>query len=803
MNRLGLFFLLLLVPIVSRSQTLTILDAESGTPLSLVTVFSERPWISSSTNPQGKTELSKFKLAKEIHIQLIGYTPIKTTFEKLLEQKFLVLLTPNTLSLDEVVVSASRWEQSSAEVASLIKTISSKEVLFQNPQTAADLLSISGAVFVQKSQQGGGSPMIRGFATNRLIYSVDGERMNTAIFRAGNIQNVINLDPMSIEQTEILFGPASVLYGSDAIGGVMSFRTITPQTSLDDQTLVQGKASGRYSSANQEKMAHFQVLAGEKKWAFATSFTSWDFGDLKQGSNGPDDYLKSEYIQRINGIDQVISQNNALLQIPTAYSQINFLQKVKFKPVIYWDFDYALHYSETSPYGRYDRHNRYRNGKPRYAEWNYGPQGWLMHQFSLTHTHETLFYDQFTARLAYQLFEESRIDRSLNSTERNTQKENVDAYSINLDFTRQINSNNRIFYGLESIWNKVHSIGVLEDIITNEKTDAASRYPESDWYSNALYINHEYDFSSNFIIQSGVRFNQFKLDADFTSNLPYYPLPFTKTNLARNSIIGSLGSVWKPSKTFSIRVGLGTAFRAPNVDDIGKFFDSEPGSVVVPNSNLSAEYAWNADIGLTKLIQNKIKLELAAYYTYLDNALVRRDFSLNGQDSILYFGEMSQVQAIQNAAFAKIYGVQTGITVAFTNWLSFSTDLNYQHGEEQLDDGTTSPSRHAAPFFGMGKLTYRKKDVQIQFNIQFQGERKHDDLAEEEKAKTEIYAKDSDGNTYSPGWYTLNLKVSQKLNAHFSISAGIENMTDQRYRPYSSGLSAPGRNFIISVNTTL
>ncbi len=136
--------------------------------------------------------------------------------------------TPDTLDLREVVISAARWKQTAEHIPAQVAVVLPRQIAQFQPQTAADLLGISGKVFIQKSQQGGGSPMIRGFATNRLIYSVDGVRMNTAIFRAGNIQNVINLDPFALERTEVVFGPASVMYGSDAIGGVMSFTTLQP-----------------------------------------------------------------------------------------------------------------------------------------------------------------------------------------------------------------------------------------------------------------------------------------------------------------------------------------------------------------------------------------------------------------------------------------------------------------------------------------------------------------------------------------------------------------------------------------------
>ena len=135
------------------------------------------------------------------------------------------------VNLEEVVVAVSRWHQNIYSEPVKVTRLGFDEMNSYNPQTSADLLNLSGEVFVQKSQYGGGSPMIRGFATNRLLYSVDGVRMNTAIFRSGNIQNVISLDPFAISSTEVLFGPGAVSYGSDAIGGVMVFSTLSPQLS--------------------------------------------------------------------------------------------------------------------------------------------------------------------------------------------------------------------------------------------------------------------------------------------------------------------------------------------------------------------------------------------------------------------------------------------------------------------------------------------------------------------------------------------------------------------------------------------
>ena len=119
--------------------------------------------------------------------------------------------------------------------------------------------------------------MIRGFATNRLLISVDGVRMNSAIFRSGNIQNVIALDPFAIDRTEVLFGPGSVMYGSDAIGAVMSFYTLMPDFTGDKKTNFQGNTIFRTSSANFEKTAHTDIAIGKKHWAFLTSLTFSDY----------------------------------------------------------------------------------------------------------------------------------------------------------------------------------------------------------------------------------------------------------------------------------------------------------------------------------------------------------------------------------------------------------------------------------------------------------------------------------------------------------------------------------------------
>jgi hemoglobin/transferrin/lactoferrin receptor protein len=797
MKKIFFGWLLLGLCYIGHSQTITIKDHETGQPIDLVSIASEVPKAFVITNAKGQADISAFKASEKIQIRMLGYKIELKSYADLEASGFSVLLISSGISIDEIVVSATRWNQGSKDIPARITTISAKDIALQNPQTAADLLSASGEVFIQKSQQGGGSPMIRGFSTNRLLYTIDGVRMNTAIFRSGNLQNVISLDPFATEKTEVFFGPGSVIYGSDAIGGVMSFQTITPQLTFTDKTLIAGKAVTRYSSANNEKSAHFDINIGWKKWASVTSFSVNDFGDLRMGSHGPDEYLRPFYVQRVDSVDVVVTNSDPRVQRPSGYSQINMMQKLRFSPNQKWDIQYAFHYSETSDYARYDRHIRYKNGLPRYGEWNYGPQKWMMNNLSVTHNGNNVVYDQLTIRFAQQYFEESRIDRDINKDIRHIRIEEVDAYSFNVDLNKSIGTKHKLFYGLEGVQNLVTSIGIDEDISTGISMPAQARYPQATWASYAAYLSYQLKLSGKFLVQAGARYNQYQLDAVFDTT--FYPFPFTTTKMNDGALTGSLGVVYRPTPKWAISANASTGFRSPNVDDAGKVFDSEPGAIVVPNPGLKAENAYNAELGIAKVFGEFLKIDVTGYYTILENALVRRDYSLNGEDSVIYNGTMSQVQAIQNAAVATVYGIQAGLDIKLRSGFGLSTDFNYQVGREELDDGSVSPSRHAPPWFGITRILYSVNKLNMQFYGVYSGEKKFKDLPQEEQGKTEIYAIDKNGDPWSPGWYTLNFKAMYQFTNNFSVSAGLENITDQRYRTYSSGIVAPGRNFILSI----
>ncbi|MBK9196377.1 MAG: TonB-dependent receptor [Flavobacteriales bacterium] len=778
--------------------TITVLDDGTGTPIEGVTVFSKRPAASVITDVKGHAPLDAMRGADTIWFKHVAHETMWASHATLSATP-MVRLTMLTRPLPEFTMSANRWEQEDARVPDHITVIKPRDIAFNNPGTAADVLQQSGEVFVQKSQQGGGSPMLRGFAANRALIVVDGVRMNNAIYRAGNLQNVISVDASSIERAEVVHGPGAMTYGSDAIGGVMDFHLLRPRFSNDSSLLFHGGAMARYATAASEQAGHLHLGLGGGKLAFVGSASFNRFGDLRAGTDGPSDYQRLWYSETINGVDSQVVNTDPELQEQSGYDNMAFMGKLAWKPVSSLEIGANVYYSTTSEVPRYDRLIELRNGAPRSAEWYYGPQEWMMASFRATHTAKKGPWSTARLILSWQDYAESRNDRNFGSTRLRTQAERVSGLYTNLDLEKELSARAQLLYGAEFVSNDVESTGERVDQETGELEVINSRYPNgSTWSTGSVYLGAMHDLTERFTVSAGARFSWSSLDCVFDTTL--FPYPATSTSLNNSALTGNLGFAYRPGTDWKLSLDFSTGFRAPNVDDIGKVFDSEPGAVIVPNPDLSAEYAYNAEAGIEKVIAQRVRAGVTGFYSVLDNAMVRRPYSVNGQDSIVYDGDLSAVTAIQNAAQAIVYGFVIAVEAKLGAGFGVDVRYNWQHGVEQDDANVDDvPLRHSPPPFGQAGISWQRKKVRLNLYTQFSDGFDFAELPPSEQAKTPIYAVDANGDPYAPSWYTINLKGSYQITKGLLASAGVENITDQLYRPYSSGISAPGRNFILAL----
>ncbi len=787
--------LLSLIALQLHANTLRVLNAKDLSPIPNVAVFNHDKTVSALTNENGEIDFSVFDASDVLTFQHPGYFKKTYPYASLAQLNYIVKLDERLVDLTEVVVSANKWEQNKSEIPNKIAVLEARDIKLHNPQTCADLLGGSNEVFIQKSQLGGGSPMIRGFSANSVLLVVDGIRMNNAIYRSGNLQNVITLDPNIMESAEVVFGPGSIIYGSDALGGVMDFHTKKVRLNAPDGKRYTTNIMSRISTANFEKTFHADVNYHGGKWGWLTSISFSDFDDLRQGKNGLDEFDHLYYVERKNDVDQVLENSNKNIQKGSAYRQVNFLQKFRFHFDENLDVNYSFYLTTSSDVPRYDRLIQMKDDLPKYAEWFYGPQYWMYHALNFKLKKGTSFYDAAQINLTYQDMEESRYSRKLNSEKMKTQIEKVDVFTLNVDFDKMWCEKTTLFYGFEGMYNYVKSEAYNKNIMTGAKEDVATRYPDggNDYYSFAMYASFKSNLHKKLTLTGGLRFSYVKFQSKFLDKT-FFDFPFDEIKLNNENLTASLGLVYRPSETSQLNLNLSSGFRAPNLDDVTKIFDSTPGNVIMPNDNLKPEKAYNIDLGFIKRFGDIVSLNAVAFYTYLDNAMVRRDFTFNGESQIMYDGVLSQVQAIVNAASANIWGASLKLDVALSAFLKLHTDHTFTKGE----DNEKNKLRHVPPFFGNLGLTYERNRIFADFYVQYNGEISYKNLAPSERDKDYMYAIDDEGNPYSPAWLTLNLKSSYLVNESLSFDVGIENILDKRYRPYSSGISAPGINLYVA-----
>ncbi len=776
----------------TKGQTITIKDEATNKPIADVFIYHENKSNVAYSDERGTADISTFPSGL-IFIQHPTYYEKSLAF---VGSDINVSMTEKIVRFSEVVISANKWEQEEENVSQKILSVSKKTVDFQNPQTAADMLIGTGQVFVQKSQLGGGSPKIRGFSANSVLLVVDGIRMNNAIFRSGNLQNVINIDPNALESSEVIFGPGSVIYGSDAMGGVMDFHTIDPKWASSQDQIFSGNLMTRYSSAANEKTGHVDLSLSRRKFTFFHSTTYSSFDDLRAGGNRLGGY-KGEFERRlfagrVNGSDQLIENDDINIQKFSGYDLFNTISKFKVRLGDKMDLGYASFFSTTTNIPRYDNLTETigTTDSLQAVEWFYGPQKWQMHNLKFNYYSSGKFFDQARVTLAYQRFDESRNDRRFGDDRLRTRKEKVDMYSLALDFDKEFEKSN-LYYGFDFFYNDVVSTASFRNLETNAITSAATRYPDggSNYYSTAIYASLVHELSDKLVLNSGARLNIINLSASTTDSTALSNNAET-ISIDNAAVNGSFGLAWNPTEMYKLSYNVSTGFRSPNIDDVGKVFEVG-NSITVPNPDLNPEYSISNEISIERKSERSI-IRLVAFYSRLFDAIVDGPFTINGSSQLNGLDVFAKV----NASKANIYGGSLVFQAEVSETFAIEKTLTITEGEDITNN---EPLRHTTPVFGKFALIYKKKKLRSTFFIDYNGNRKPKDIpASEFDRKPYLYTAEG-----TPGWYTLNLRSSYQINEFLNANVSVENILDRHYRPYTSGISAPGRNFIISVKAAI
>ncbi|MBL7852283.1 MAG: TonB-dependent receptor [Cyclobacteriaceae bacterium] len=709
-----------------------------------------------------------------------------------------------TSYLSEIVISANKIPEERRTIAQQIKIVTPTTIRTLNAQTSGDLLQNTGLVALQKSQQGGGSPIIRGFEASRVLLMIDGVRLNNLIYRAGHLQNVITVDNNMLDRAEVLFGPSSTVYGSDALGGVVHFFTRNPKLSPEKPSFG-GNAFFRYGTANQEKTSHIDFNLGGKKFASLTSFTYSYFDDLVMGkqvnpSLGEAFGLRPQYVVRSadNTTDLLVQNGDPYRQIQSGYKQWDLLQKFLYQPSDRVRHLVNFQYSSSTDVPRYDRLTDPGANGLRFAEWYYGPQTRFLSSYNLQMEKLGSFADRLSVTASYQFINESRHDRRFGNNNRNDRVEDVNVMALTLDFAKTIGKNN-LRYGFDSQFSTVKSTAVRTDITTGATQPQSTRYPDGNNSMNtaAIYATHTLELSDKWILNDGIRLGISSLSSTFV-NKSFYPFPYDNISQAPSYVTGNAGIIYTPTSwKFSLMASAG--FRVPNVDDLAKVFDSVPGdagttgTLIVPNPDLKPEKTLNADFSVTKFFGDKVRLEGTFFATDFYDAIVVLPSTFNGQSTVIYDSFPANVVSSQNAQHAYILGYSLALRADLSEKFIVSASFNNTKGRVRSTPYET-PLDHIPPAFGRVSVQFNHKQFRSELFSNFNAWK-----------PIEEYSNSGEDNAQyapargMPSWYTVNLRLGYELGHGFTVQAGVDNLLDLQYRTFASGINAAGRNLFATI----
>ncbi len=704
------------------------------------------------------------------------------------------------INLNTVIISGNKFAEKKRNIIQKVDIVSSKEMKQMNAQSTADVLTNTGQVFVQKSQQGGGSPVLRGFEASRIQLNIDGIRQNNAISRSGHMQNIISIDNNALDHIEVLNGPASTVHGSDALGGVILMKTKDPKLGQSSKLELTG-ANGllRYSTANQEKTGSIGITFGNNQFASLTQLTFSDFDDLVQGKNGVDSIMngwKKKYIvERINGKDSMIKNPNPFKQVGTGYAQFDVLQKFSLHQRNNIKHHVNLQLSNSSNISRYDRLSETAGGIAKNAVWYYGPQFRTLEAYTLDVVKMNGFFNDMTMSINHQYWQESRHNRSFGKTSLNhrTEKIHIGGYNIAL---RHKDDLNELTVGTDAQFNFLKSTAFKEDINTRLESTLDTRYPDGKNNMNlmGLFCQHILKLvEGKIVINDGIRLNYNTLKSTLKDTTIQFRLPYTTLEQKNTALTGNIGVAYMPEEEVRLTVNFSSGFRSPNIDDMAKIFESVSGQrLIVPNVNLKPEYTKNVDMGIQ---YNNGMIDLSAYgfYTHFTNAIVADRYTYNGSDSVLYDGVLTPVYANQNKATAFIYGGGVNLVYRPALHLSMFGSINYTYGRFN-NDTLLVPLDHVPPVNGRLGIKYENTNWYTELYCIYNSRKRLVDYNPNGEDNIQYSTP-----TGTPSWYTVNFRTGVKVAKYITIQAGVENILDKNYRHFASGMSASGRNFVLAV----
>jgi TonB-dependent heme/hemoglobin receptor len=657
--------------------------------------------------------------------------------------------------LETVQVTATRRAESTFDVPVATDVVDRETIRAAAPQTVMDALRGRAGAYVQQTTPGQGIVILRGLKGSELLHVVDGFRLNNAIFRNAPNQYIALVDSQSLARIEAVRGPMSALYGSDAMGGVLQMLTWEPRFEGSEW---QSRALLRsmYGSADDSTLSRAEGAFGHERLAVSGGATYQDVNERRVG--GGEELPYTQFTARAADA------------------------KVRAEIAQGHELTVSAQYSEQPRTPRYDELTPgYGQTQPNSAVYWFEPQRRDFVQLRWRGTGPTIAWDNAEAQVGQQRIEDGRRNRDFGS--RNEDREsNVDT-SRGLAFQagKAFGASHHLTYGLDVYDDDVASTRTRTDVATGTVSVRAPRFPDgSTMFLAGAYIADDWAVGDRLDVLGGVRWNMSRVRLPASGE-------FAATTVSDSGFAGNLGVACELTKSVRLVANLGQGFRAPNVFDLGTFGDRPGNRFNVPNPDLEPEQVTTFDAGW-KVLGDRLEGELIGYYSRYRDKIT----------SVLT-GEVTEggrlVVQNQNATSLVLYGAEFALQHRISDTVDWHAQLTWTHGEESLA-GDDYPADRIPPLNGSAGVTWRPAT-----RWSLDGWLNFADQQDRYSPRDAVDPRIRPGST--PGWSTWNVRAAWTASEHVYASMQYGNLGDRRYREFGSGLDAPGRGIVLTLELRL
>lgn len=674
----------------------------------------------------------------------------------------------DSYDLEEIVVTASRRAENAFVVPYSVNVRSMEELqLVRQVRTIPDAIRDLPSVMIQKTTHGQGSPFIRGFTGLRTLFLIDGIRLNNSTFREGPNQYWNTVDPLSAQRLEIVKGPTSVLYGSDAIGGTVnaisrSYRDMPWKTGM------QWRMHARGATAENSVVFRPEVGYAGENFDLIAAVSLKDFGDLEGG-------------------DDIGTQSK------TGYDE----QDAELKLHV----DVAENQWLTFAYQHVDQDDAWRVHKTVFGKsWEGTTVGNELRR-SLSQE-RTLGYVQYRAEELADWASEITLSASFHQQDEERTRVRADSRTdiqgtevgtagvfghmvIPSDLGTLTTGIEYYHDDVDSYRSDYNADGTLRGVrIQGPVADDAT------YSTMAVFLQDQVAWGERTDITLGLRYTRSDADAKGVQD----PLSGERVRIKDDWNATTLSARFSHRLGQSGRValfgGISQGFRAPNLSDLTRFDTARSNEIETPVSDLDSEDFLTYEFGI-KYPGERWTSQAAVYYTEIDDMIVRTPTG----NVIAGDNEITK----KNSGNGHVQGLELQARYQVDDTWSVFGNFTWMDGD--VDTYPTSaptlvrePIDRLMPFTLNAGFRWAPENSGLWLEGQVSYSDEQDDLSTRDTADTDRIPP---GGT--PDFTVLMLRGGWRLSEQFNLSAAVENVFDEDYRVHGSGVNEPGRNVIVSL----